>query len=598
MKNFVASLLGSLVALIIFACGAVVLVLLAIGALATMGNKAPTMEKGSYLVFDVSTNLSDAVPEFDLGELTGGRVKSLQVRSVTEALTAAAHDERIAGVVLTGTFQPVDYGTGYAALKEVRTALQACRDAGKPVHAFLTYATTRDYYLASVASDIVLDPYGMIMMPGLASQPVFFAGAFEKYGVGVQVTRVGKYKSYVEPFTHKEMSPENREETQRLLSDLWRELLADIGQSRELAPATVQHVVDTEGLIRAEAAKDANLVDRVAYRDELLDELKLKTGRRGTKQAFKQIALGDYIKMRGDSRPGQLTQNRGRVAIVYTEGEIVDGEGQIGEVGGDKFSREIRRLRLDDEVKAIVLRVNSPGGSVSASEAIQREVRLARQKKPVIVSMGAYAASGGYWISTYSDHIFAEPTTITGSIGVFGIQFDVQKLANNFGITFDRVKTATFADAITIARPKTEQELAIFQRMVDWIYEQFVTKVADARKLDRAHVEEIAQGRVWSGREALKLGLVDEMGGLDAALRYAAQKAGLGESYRVSEFPRKKELAEAVADWFGRPRPESGAHAGLPGAVWQRLQSEWRALQTFNDPAGVYARLPLNLSLN
>lgn len=599
MRNFLTSMLGSLVALAIFAGGTVVVMLLLIGALAALGKKsAVTVEPGSYVVFNLSTNLVDAPPEFDLSELTGGRGKVFQVRSVTRALRKAAGDERIAGVVLIGALSPADYGTGYAALREVRMALQAVRKAGKPVHAYLTYASTRDYYLASVASDVALDPYGMIMMPGLASQPVFFAGAFEKYGVGVQVTRVGRYKSYVEPFTRKEMSPENREETQRLLNDIWGQLRTEIGRSRGIGANDVQRVVDAEGLIRPEAARAAKLIDRVAYRDEVIDQLKAQTGRRGSKQSFKQIALGDYIKAAGvDERPN-LAQNRGKIGLVYAEGSIVDGEGDRGEVGGTRFARELRKLREDDAIKAIVLRVNSPGGSVSASEAIQREVRLAREKKPVVISMGSYAASGGYWISTYGNRIFAEPTTITGSIGVFGIQFDVQRLANDFGITFDRVKTGKFADAITIARPKTPEELAIFQRMVDWIYGEFVRKVAESRKLDPAQVEEIAQGRVWSGSEAKKLGLVDELGGLDAALQFAAKEGRLGANYRVMEFPRKKELGEAIAEWLERDRPEMGAGDGLGGEIAKRIRAQMKTWQSFNDPAGLYARMPLELGVN
>jgi protease-4 len=264
-------------------------------------------------------------------------------------------------------------------------------------------------------------------------------------------------------------------------------------------------------------------------------------------------------------------------------------------VGGTKFARELRRLRQDSDVKAIVLRVNSPGGSASASEAIQREIRLARETKPVIVSMGSYAASGGYWISAYGDRIFAEPNTITGSIGVFGIMFDVQKLANGLGFTFDTVKTGRFADTLSITRPKTEQELAIFQRMVDWTYEQFITKVAEGRKLDRKVVEEIGQGRVWSGREAVKLGLVDEIGGLEAAVRYAAQKAGLGENPTVSEYPRKKELAEAISELLQKAPPLDLRESSLVAQVANRFARELATLRAFNDPRGVYVRLPVEV---
>ncbi len=605
MKNFFTSMLGALTALVIFTGGAMLLFILFIGAIAAMsGEKPAAIENGSYLVFDLNTNITDAPPRVDFNVFSDGdRRETLQLRTVTRALHAAATDSRIAGVFMTGALDPTGYGSGYAALKEVRTALAEVRAAGKPVKAYLTFADKKDYYLASVANDVVLDPYGMILMPGLASQPMFYAGAFEKFGIGIQVTRVGKYKSYVEPFTRKDMSPENREQIQKLLDDVWGSLVADIALSRGLTPKAVQATVDAEGLIRADAAKGGKLVDRIAYRDEVIDELKAQTGRKGSKETFKQISLANYAKIAPDqadnSRKGVLPTRGKNIAIVYAEGGIVDGEGDNGEIGGTKFARELRQLRQNDSIKAIVLRVNSPGGSATASEAIQREIRLARKVKPVIVSMGSYAASGGYWIAAYGDRIFAEPTTITGSIGVFGIQFDVEKLANHFGFTFDSVKTGKFADSLTIARPKTDEEMAIFQHMVDWIYGEFVGKVADARHLKLEFVKEIAQGRVWSGTEAKKLGLVDEIGGLDAALKYAAEKAGVGTSYRIVEYPRKKEFSEAIAEMVNRFAPNTRVPAtGLVGEITRRLDAELGVLKTFNDSQGVYARLPMELAIH
>jgi protease IV len=615
MKNFFTSMLGALVALIIFSFGGALLFVGFIGAVAAMGGAekaAPSLETGSYVVFDLDGNITDAPQSFDFSAFTGGRDDTLQLRTITRALRAAAKDDRVAGIFIKGELSPAGYGTGYATLKEVRAALLQFKTSGKPVKAYLTSASTKDYYVASAASELVLDPYGMILMPGLASQPTFFAGAFEKYGVGVQVTRVGKYKSAIEPFTNKQMSPENREQIQKLLDDVWNGLRADIAESRELTPANVQAVVDAEGIIRAQQAKAAKLIDRIAYRDEVIDELKASTGRAGSKKPFKQVSLAAYAKIAGDvaaeppapekesdADPAPKAGGRGRIAVVYAEGEIVDGEGEIGEIGGDKFSRELRVIRHDEGVKAVVLRVNSPGGSAFASETIQREIVLMQKVKPVIVSMGSYAASGGYWISTYSDRIFAEPTTITGSIGVFGLQMDVEKLANNLGITFDSVKTGKFADALTIARPKTADEMAVFQRMVDWIYDEFVNKVAESRKLTRERVEEIAQGRVWSGVAAKEVGLVDEIGGLDAALAFAAQKAGLGTNYRIVEYPRKKELAEAIQELLDKVTPGDAhaKHAGLAGKITRRIESELKLLKSFNDPQGLYARLPLDLAI-
>lgn len=663
MKNFFTSLLGALVALLVFTIGGGLLLIGLVGAIAAMGEKKMSVERGSYLVFDLSAAITDAPPIIDFRAFGADRKPTLQLRTVTRTLRAAAQDDRIAGVFIKGDVL-TGFGPGYGALKEVRAALNQFKSSGKPVRAYLTYATTKNFYLASVADDVAVDPYGVIVMPGLASQPMFFAGALEKYGIGVQVTRVGKYKSAVEPFTRTDMSPESREQIQKLLDDVWRGLLGEISTSREIRVSALQTTVDAEGLIRPEAALGEKLIDRIAYRDEIIDELKKETGLGDSKETFKQISIADYSKVVKDEPPPLARRKSGaaksepaiagqpepsgkpaaadtpaatqtpaaakpkgtgagkegtpetdaaavaeepapgdkrmgrtaRVAVVYAEGEIVDGEGDDpGEIGGTRFGRELRRLRQDDEVKAIVLRVNSPGGSASASEAIQREVRLAKQAKPVIVSMGSYAASGGYWISAYADRIFAEPSTVTGSIGIFGIQFDVKRLANDFGLTFDSVKTGKFADALTITRPKTAEEMALIQRIVDWGYDQFIAKVAEGRKLKREYVEEIAQGRVWSGIEAKKLGLVDELGGLDAAIRYAAEAGGLSSNYRLVEYPKKKEFAEALQEMFERMAPNDARTSGLIGQVVDRAERELKMLRSFNDPQGIYARLPENL---
>jgi protease IV len=615
MKNFLTSMLGALVALVIFAAGTALLFvgfLVAIAAMGSNAQKTPAVEKNAYLVFDLDVNLTDRPPQFDLaaimGALTGGgeEPKTLQLRQVTHALRKAAKDGNIAGMFIHGQFSPEGYGTGFAALKELRAALLDFKASGKPLVAHVDFATLREAYVVATASELIVDPYGLIFMPGLASQPVYLAGAFEKYGIGVQVTRVGKFKSAIEPFTRRDMSPESREQMQKLLDDLWGDMRADIAKDRDLTPEVLQALVDKEGILRADVALSSKVATRVAYRDEVIADLKRRTGVNDPEKTFRQVTLAEYVKNNPAERPGVVLVEAGgkskkggsgTIAVIYAEGAIVDGKGEPGEVGGESFARALRRLRQDDDIKGIVLRVNSPGGSASASEHIQREIRLARKEMPVAVSMGTYAASGGYWISTYAERIFAEPTTITGSIGVFGIQMNVQQLAGNLGITFDRVKTGKFADSATIARPKTDEELAILQRMVDWIYEEFVGKVAESRNLPRERVHEIAQGRVWSGTEAVKLGLVDELGGLDAALSYVAEKAGLGDDYEVEEFPRKKDLNDLIAEAFKDFAP---AGTKAPGAVTQlvdRMKLELKTLEQFNDPRGIYARLPLEFSV-
>lgn len=615
MKIFFSSFFAALSALIVFVLGGLILMFLMLAAFAAMGQKKTVVvPNGAYLVFDLAANIQDAPPQVDglddIMEAFGVNAPYvLQLREVTRALQAAAKDEAIAGLYLTGSLRPSGYGSGYAALKEVREAIEAFKASGKPVKAYLNNADTRDFYLASVASEIVLDPYGAVVVPGLASQPMFFAGTFEKLGIGVQVTRVGKYKSAVEPFTRKDMSPESRAQTQKLLDDVWGTLTSAIEQSRQLETGAVQKAVDEKGFLRADAAKKLKLIDRIAYLDEVLDELKKATGRKGSNQSFKQVALKNYARLVSSHGLVGKRQNEGRIelnsgaggkiAIVYAEGEIVDGTGnEEGFLYGEKTSRMLRQLRQDDSVKAVVLRVNSPGGSVSASEAIHRELRLIGKQKPIVVSMGTVAASGGYWITTYADRIFAEPTSITGSIGVFGLLLNFQGLATDkLGLTFETVKTAKFADLGTATRPKTDDELALFQSNVDWVYDQFITKVAESRHLDRKVVEEIAQGRVWSGREALQLHLVDELGGLSAAIKYAANKVKLGDDFRVAEYPRRKQFAETFTEALDGKRREQ-SWTGPTGVLLQQAIEEIQSLHKFNDPRGLYARLPMELRLN
>lgn len=597
MKSFFASVLGSLVGMFLFGLLALVLFAGTIGALATLGDKPVTVPKSAYLVFDLSADINDGPRPPDpfavLDSLENpDRAKALQLRSVIRALEAAAKDERIKGLLITGSTNPSDYGSSLAALSEVRRALLEFKQSKKPIYAHLFRAGTRDLYLASVADDIVMDPFGELNIPGLASEGMFFAGAMEKFGIGAQVVRVGKYKSAVEPFSARHFSPESREQLQVLLDAAWGTLRGDIAAARGLKPEALQAVVDLDGFLDADAALKAGLVTQLAYQDEVIAELKKRTDSKPDAESFQKVALTAYAK-RAHSPATKAVAGKapGTIAVLYAEGAIVDGEGSAGEVGGKRFARELRRLRQDPKVSAIVLRVNSPGGSASASEHILRELRLARETKPVIVSMGGYAASGGYWISSLSDRIFAEPMTITGSIGVFGLLFNAGELSDKLGVSFDVVKTGQHADLMTLSRPKTDAELALIQRDVDWIYREFLSRVAEGRKLEVSRVEELAQGRVWIGADALARGLVDEMGGLNDAIRYAAKKAGVEENYTVRERPAAKPFAETLAEAL-KGMESRVFERGPFGRVIARLQADFEQLNEFNDPRGVYARLP------
>ena len=601
MKAFFASFIGTLLALFAFAVTSVILVFGGFAILASMGEQAKVVrfDHGSYLVLNLDgVNLTDAPPLVESGGLgalfAGDTPRVLSLRKAVNGLRHAATDDRILGVFVTGMFTPDGYGTGFAALEELRAALADVQAAGKPVKAYFDEAGTQELYLASVAREIVLNPFGLVVMPGLASEPMFYGGAFEKWGVGVQVTRSGKYKGAVEPFIRRDLSPENREQLTALLGDLWTVIRSDIAEGRGMKAADLQALVDAEGLISPESAEKAGLVSTLGYRDEMIERLRNETGAEEG-EPFKQVALPDYLKHVSESHG----HGEGKVAVVYAEGEIVDGEGGDGEIGGAAYARELRALREDETVAAVVLRVNSPGGSASASEEMLRELRLLRESKPVVISMGSYAASGGYWISAFGERIFTEPTTVTGSIGVFGVQFDIQRLGETLGLTWDRVQTGEKAGLLTAARPKTPAELAVFQRLVDRTYDEFLARVAEGRGLEKDTVHQIAQGRVWSGSQAVSLKLADEIGGLGDAIAYAARQAKIEGEPEIYEYPGTRPLAEALAELFDeRTSPETRlarSVRGPLGVAVREAEAQVRQLGRFNDPRGVYARLPLDL---
>ncbi len=591
MKDFLKTFFAVVLALCAFT-GVVVVLMITFLAAAGSSASRPEVPAKAMLVFNLGANIPDHVrdddPQAALRQVLGGGSREVGLDDVLAALRHAADDDRIAGVYLTGNLQPQGYGSGFAALQEIRRALEQVA-AKKPVIAYDMSFAKRDYYLASVGK-VYLNPAGELEVNGLASEPMFYGDAFQKYGVQVQVTRVGKFKSAVEPFILNKMSPENRQQVQALLDDVWGEWKADVAKSRHTTPEALQALADTRGILDVDDAKVAGLIDGEQPFDAMLAELKRISGGGNRSSAFSQIDLASYADLLPESTA------KAKVAVVYAEGEIVDGDGQPGQIGGDALARELRRVRQDASIKAVVLRVNSPGGSAAASDLIQREVILTRQAKPLVVSMGTVAASGGYWISTYGDRIFAEPGTITGSIGVFGMLPNVQKLANDHGITFDEVTTAKLANPMTLARPKTPEELARIQALVDRIYDQFLTKVSESRGIPKEGVNEIAQGRVWSGERALSLRLVDELGGLQDAIRYAAKKANLGNDYEVTSGGAPKTTMQKLLESLNeesRPRPI--VKVGPFQQVMDQAKGSYDLLSSLNDPQGVYARMPMDL---
>jgi protease IV len=595
MRDFFKNVLATFVGLFLFlTLGIAGLTAFLVAIAANSRTPEPTVQARSVLTLDLSQPIADANPEASAREVIGSalggsrRENSIALRSVLESLEKAAKDERIVGLYLEGSVQ----STGFATLREVRQALQKFRDAGKPIYAYDGVSwQEKDYYLASVATQILQHPTGLLEINGLGFQTPFFAGALQKYGVGVQVLRVGKYKSAVEPYLLSGNSPENKEQTQKWLTDLWNEFLTTSSKSRKLTPQKIQVIADKDGILLSSAAKSAGLVDKIAYEDEVIAELQKLTGEDKKTHSFRQIDISKYAQILRDDQKSSAN----RIAVIYAEGDIVSGQGGSESVGGDRLAKLIRDLRNDGDVKAIVLRVNSPGGSATASEQIAREVFLTNREKPVIASMGNLAASGGYQISSYATKIFASPNTITGSIGVFGVLPNFQKIANDNGITWDGVKTGKFADSDTIARPKTAEELAIGQKVVNQIYDDFLNIVSKSRSIAKPKVNEIAQGRVWSGAEAKKIGLVDELGGIEAAIQAAAKEAKLGDDWELEEYPKSGSFeVKLLGQLFNRyfPEPESKAPIDPLTAEIQRFQKDFETLKAMNDPLGAYSRLP------
>ena len=600
LKQTLASLIGSLLGLTIFSGVSTLGFLLILIAVASSQSSAPTVKDKSVLVLDLSMKITDSEPNSSqLLQKTFSVVEenNITLRKVVETLDKAGRDQKIVGIYIDGT--NANSAVGYASLKEIRQALEKFRKTGKKIIAYSTDWSEKEYYLSSVANQVIVNPMGAMEMNGLSSQPMFLAGAFEKYGVGVQIVRVGKFKGAVEPLILNKLSPENREQTQKLLDDVWGEWRKSVGASRNILPQKLQAIANSQSILEATEAKSNSLVDTIAYEDQVFTDLKKLTGNSEKDQTFTKISLADYAEV-----PGKSSNSDHKIAIVYAEGEIVNGSGDEGQIGGDNFAKIFSKIRQNDQIKAVVLRINSPGGSATAAEIMQREIKLTRQIKPVIVSMGDVAASGGYWIASDSNRIFAQANTITGSIGVFGVLFNGQKLGNNNGITWDSVKTAQYADQQTISRPKSPQELAVYQRSVDRIYNLFLQKVSQGRKIPTAKVAEIAQGRVWSGTAAKQIGLVDEIGGLNVAIEYAAKQAKLGTDWEIQEYPRSTTFAEKL---FGKKLDQTKAKLGIEKTQTknsnplinelEKFQQEIKTLQTMNDPQGIYTRLPINFKI-
>ncbi|TNJ46551.1 signal peptide peptidase SppA [Tamlana fucoidanivorans] len=463
--------------------------------------------------------------------------------NIIDAINYAAFDDKIKGISIDNNF----VNAGVSQLKELRRALLKFKESGKFVLAYADVFTQKDYYLSSVADTIYMSPAGLMEFKGLYSERLYFKDFQEKTGLKMEVVRHGKYKSAVEPFLSNEMSENNREQISVYLNSLWSEIKKEISESRHVSVERLDIIADSLLARNPHLALESKLIDKIVYHDQYVDVMKAASGLTKSDD-LKYIKIKDYAEYASTNVKNYSTKNK--IAVIFAEGEIIYGEGDVGVVGQGAINKSLKKAREDDRVKAVVLRINSPGGSALASELIWREVALTKKVKPVVVSMGNMAASGGYYIACNADKIIAESTTITGSIGVFGVLPNVEQLARNMGINAEQVTTNQNAVTYSLFEPLNETQRQFIQEGVLDVYELFIDRVSAGRQLTKDQVEAIAQGRVWTGVDAVNHGLVDALGGLDVALNEAARAAKI-EDYRIKEFPVFEKNLDKILEQFG-----------------------------------------------
>ena len=541
--RFLGNVLATIVGLFIF-CMIAFFGIIIIGLIAGGGEETVTVKNNSVIELDLSKVTLDYAGKTNYKDFNYFEAHHDGVTDILNAIEAAKTDNKIEGISILNNQSQL----GLAQSKAVRDKLEEFKKSGKFVYAYANSYSQKEYYINSVADQIYLNPMGEVDLKGLSAEIIYMKDLQEKTGVKMEVIRHGKYKSAVEPFLAQEMSPENREQMTVLLNSVWNTIVVDIAKSRKLSIAQLNAIANTLGARTPELALANKLVDKVAYEDEYHDMIKAKL-KVDKKEKYAIVSITDYAK-KAASTVEDYSKND-IIAVIYAQGEIAGGEGDVNVIGEGSIKRSLQEAREDDDVKAIVLRVNSPGGSALTSELIWREIEITKKIKPVVVSMGNYAASGGYYIAANADRIFAEPNTITGSIGVFGMLPNMNQLGKNIGINAEQVKTHENASGYSVFEPMDENFKGFVLESIEKTYATFLKRVADGRKMTTEQVDAIAQGRVWTGVDAHKLGLVDEIGGLDAAIKYAA-KLGKTTSYRTENFPEyEKSFEDLLANFTG-----------------------------------------------
>ncbi len=548
MKQFFKYVLATIVGLIFTS---IIILIIGIAIIASASSdKGSHVDANSILHISLNGTIPERTPNNPLAGLPFLGLddnKDVGLNDILADIKKAKTDNNIRGIFLDESY----IESQQATVEEIRNALIDFKKSGKFIVAYAEVYTQSFYYLASVADKVYINPKGIFEFKGFSSQVTFLKGALDKLGIEAQIIKVGTYKSAVEPLFLTKMSDANRLQVTSYLGSLYDHFLTNIGKSRNISKDSLFNYANNLSIQFPEDALKYKLVDGLKYKDEILDELRARTGTE-KKATIPSIELKDYTKSDADKDDSndKNSSSKNRIAVIYASGEITGGDGDDNTIGSERISKALRKARLDDKVKAVVLRVNSPGGSSLASDVIWREVMLTKKAKPIIVSMGDLAASGGYYISCAADSIFAEPNTITGSIGIFAILPNMQKLFNDkLGITFDGVTTGKYADLGDISKPLSPDERAILQNQVNHGYDDFTKAVAAGRHKTQAYINSIGQGRVWTGEQAIKNGLVDRLGNIKDAINSAAKMAKVSD-YKLVEYPEQKSILDKFGSSF------------------------------------------------
>lgn len=583
LGNVLATIVGLFIFTMLFFFGFMFIV-----AIAGSGSEKVGVEDNSVIELDLSEVTNDYGGKFVYKDFEYYEDNHDGLSDVIKAVEAAKTDRNIKGISILNN----DSKLGMAQTKALRDALEDFKTSGKFVYAYANYYTQKDYYLNSVASTVYINPVGEMDFKGLSSELMFFKDLQEKSGVKVEVIRHGKYKSAVEPFLENKMSDANRLQITALLNSVWNSTVADIAKSRKITVGKLNEIANGLLARTPKMAQSEKLVDKVAYEDVYHDDIR-KILKVAADKDYNKISILDYAENVATTITDYTTQNR--IAIIYAQGEIGSGEGDVNMVGEGSMRRALKEARNDDDVKAIVLRIDSPGGSALTSDLIWREIELTKKVKPVVVSMGNLAASGGYYIACNGNRIFAEANTITGSIGVFGMLPNMTALATRIGINTEQVSTHANAAGYSPFRPLDGKFRNFTQESVERVYSTFVSRVAAGRKMNFAAVDSIGQGRVWSGSEALEIGLVDEIGGMDAAIAYAAKLAKI-KAYRTQDYPEyEKNFRDLLAN-MGVPFIKSTAEM-LREEIGEENFKMLEQIKRISARTGIQASLPFEINI-